>query len=80
MLTQHTDHLPAFAAELGLYPLSVERLTQAELNFSLVTLPQALSRSLLPLKVDGYDYLLLADPFWLAQGQWAEHHAERLAL
>lgn len=80
MLTQHPDHLPAFAAELGLYPLSLERLTQAELNFSLVTLPQALSHRLLPLKVDGHDYLLLADPFSLAQRQWAQRHTERLAL
>lgn len=39
MLTQHPDHLPAFAAKLGLYLLSLERLTKAELNFSLVTLP-----------------------------------------
>ncbi|HHB1427558.1 TPA: GspE/PulE family protein [Serratia odorifera] len=80
LLTQHPDCLPTLAADLGLYPLSAEQLVQAELNFSHVTLPQALSRRLLPLEVDGHDYLLLADPFSLPQRQWAQNHAGRLAL
>lgn len=80
ILTQRPDCLPELAADLGLYPLSAEQLEQARLNFSRVTLPQALSRRLLPLEIDGHDYLLLVDPFSLPQRQWAQNYAERLAL
>ncbi|MCS3408345.1 GspE/PulE family protein [Serratia sp. AKBS12] len=80
MLTQHPQCLPALAADLGLYPLTVEQLLRGKLNFAHVTLPQALSRRLLPLEIDGHAYLLLADPFSLPQRQWAQKHAERLAL
>ncbi|QGH62005.1 GspE/PulE family protein [Serratia proteamaculans] len=80
ILTHSPECLSMLATDLGLYSLSAEQLTQAELDFSHVTLPQALSRRLLPLELDGHDYLLLADPFSLPQRQWAQNHAERLAL
>jgi general secretion pathway protein E len=79
-LLEHPEQLAACASELGLYSLDATQLTQVELDFSLVPLPQALSRRLLPVQFAGHDYLLLSDPFSLPQRQWAQRHATRLAL
>lgn len=80
LLAQDPQQLATLANELGLYPLSEQQLEVAELDFSRITLPQALARRLLPVTLDGKCWLLMADPFSLTLRQWAQRHTERLAL
>lgn len=79
-LAQDPSLLAPLADELGLYPLSEQQLAAAELDFSRITLPQALSRRLLPVTLDGKGWLLMADPFSLTLRQWAQRYTDRLAL
>jgi len=80
LLTEQPALLAVVAAELGLYPLSPQQLAEAELDFSRISLPQALSRRLLPVLIDGKNWLLMADPFSLKLRQWAQRYTDRIAL
>ncbi|MFS2222964.1 GspE/PulE family protein [Pantoea sp. B65] len=80
LLSEQPQQLDALAAELGLWPLQEQQLAAATLDFSRISLPQALARRLLPIQLDGTGWLLLADPFSLTLRQWAQRQTERLAL
>ncbi|KOC88875.1 GspE/PulE family protein [Winslowiella iniecta] len=80
LLTEQPAQLTALATELGLHPLSQQQLTDAELDFSRISLPQALSRRLLPVLIDGKSWLLMADPFSLTLRQWAQRYTDHIAL
>jgi len=80
LLTSQPEQLTTLAAELGLYPLSQQQLVEAGQDFSRISLPQALSRRLLPITLDGKSWLLMADPFSLTQRQWAQRYSDRIAL
>ncbi|MCU5772715.1 GspE/PulE family protein [Erwiniaceae bacterium BAC15a-03b] len=80
LLAAKPQQLESLATELGLWPLQEDQLAAAELDFSRISLPQALARRLLPILLGGKEWLLLADPFSLPLRQWAQRHTERLAL
>lgn len=74
------ENLMNLATELGLYFLPLEQLAQAELNFSQISLQDALVQQVLPVRFQDNDFVLLSDPFSLAARQWAQRHIQRLTL
>lgn len=72
--------LPELAEALGLEPLSVEQCEAAEIDFSLISLADALLQRVLPLRYREESLLLLGDPFSLSLRQWAHHCAGRYGL
>lgn len=74
-LSDLLDSFPAILDEaalaLGISPVTVEQCEQAEEDFSLVPLSDALTRQVLPLRYRDQCWLALGDPFSLPLRQWA---------
>ena len=70
-LDSQPDMLDKAAGALGLSPLPVEQCEQAQEDFNVVPLADALIRQVLPLRHGEHCWLALADPFSLPLRQWA---------
>jgi general secretion pathway protein E len=74
-LSELLDSIPEMlddaAFALGISPMPVERCEQAEEDFTLVPLADALTRQVLPLRQGEQSWLAIADPFSLPLRQWA---------
>lgn len=79
-LSTEPQHLTQLATELGLWPLTEQQLAGAALDFSTVSVPQALAQRVLPVQCEGKSWLLLANPFSLPLRQWAQRQCDHLAL
>lgn len=73
LLAGSPQHLPEVAALLGLVPLAPQQL-EGNWHFDALPLPDALARAVLPVRVDGADYVVLADPCSLALRHWYQAH------
>lgn len=73
LLAESPLHLPRVAALLGLTPLAPQQL-EGNWHFDALPLPDALARAVLPVRVHGTDYVVLADPYSLTLRNWCQAH------
>lgn len=79
-LNNDPGQLPELAEALGLSALRPEQLANAEPNFTLVSLQEALAQRVLPLRCQEQDWLLPEDPFSLPVREWMQRYPMRQAL
>lgn len=80
LLETNPDYLLPLANALGLSAISEEQAARIEIDFSLVSLSDALTHRVLPLRDGDHIWLAIADPFSLELRQWTQLFPARLAL
>ncbi|MHC9060942.1 GspE/PulE family protein [Pantoea sp. y20] len=80
LLDDHPRYLEAMAKALGLAVISEEQAPRLEVDFTLVSLSDALAHRVLPLREGEQAWLAVADPFSLTLRQWAQRFPAQLAL
>ncbi|RYC43347.1 GspE/PulE family protein [Pectobacterium zantedeschiae] len=73
LLDSKPERLPELANALGLAVLTAEQQTHAQVDFTHISLAEALTQRVLPLQYQQQGWLLAEDPFSLALRQWMQH-------
>lgn len=80
LLDKDPELQPVIANMLGLAAMTPEQLTEAETDFTHVSLSEALVQRVLPLQHRQQNWLLAEDPFSLPVRQWMQRFPARSAL
>lgn len=80
LLETHPRYLVPLADALGLAGISEEQAARIEIDFTLISLSEALAYRVLPLRDGEQAWLAVADPFSLTLRQWTQRVPARLAL